>query len=237
MTSRILMTISFVALSLIAFAPHGISTTTPVASLVAASLATFENPVPGEFDDFLTLAQAAPQHPAAAARARTIPPRRLDLAAEFLDECMEVAEQVNPEWAQRMRSECEKRPEEFARFLRQSGRQLVGLVELKRRDPELYQTKLQELRQEAQLKATLHKLRHLQAQGQGDSADALMLQTELRVLVEQQVIVSLRAKGEYILRLRQHLDAMEDQLKADAANFFKTVDDRHQALIKAPEGS
>ncbi|MCZ6836197.1 MAG: hypothetical protein O7G85_10520 [Planctomycetota bacterium] len=154
-----------------------------------------------------------------------------DASTQFIDECMLVAEQINPEWAARMRSACEKTPEDFERFVRRSGRRLVALVELRRRDPQLYQIKIDELRIEAQLNGLVHKLHHLHTEGQFDSPEAGELKEELYTQVLQQVAFSLKARGDYIVRLKNHVQALEDQISEDAFLFLRTADERYKTLI------
>lgn len=161
-------------------------------------------------------------------------PSNAGLTPEFVDECMEVAEQINPEWAASIRGLCEKSPEEFERFIRQSGRRLMALVQLKQKDPDLYETKLNELRIESQIRTTTQDLRRLHAQGLLESLEAEQLKTELYGMVQNQVAYSLKARGDNIIRLKKHIKALEMQLEQDALNFFRSVEDRYQTLLEMP---
>ena len=190
-----------------------------------------------ELKQFLAMTQDAPPSPpgpAANLRFRQHPGGRIEITPEFLDQCMDVAEQVNPEWAKMMRRVCERNPEDFERYLRQTGRQLIGLVQLKQRDPNLYATKLKELHFEAHLKAMTQKLRLLYAEGRDDSTEAVELRSELRVLVQEQVALTLKSRGDYIIRLEKHIGTLKKQLEDDALNFFRTVEDRYQVLTTRP---
>jgi len=133
-----------------------------------------------------------------------------------------------------MRRVCERNPEDFERYLRQTGRQLIGLVQLKQRDPNLYAMKLKELHFEAHLKAMTQKLRLLYAEGRDDSTEAVELRSELRVLVQEQVALTLKSRGDYIIRLEKHIGTLKKQLEDDALNFFRTVEDRYQVLTTMP---
>jgi hypothetical protein len=177
-------------------------------------------------------AQAAPRSTSSAG-ARPQAARRV-VSAEFVDDCMEVAEQINPDWAAKLRSFCEHNPEDFGRYIMENGRSLVALVDLKKRDPKLYQTKLEELRIEAQINDLVHKLRHLHSEGRFDTPEAAALKEELRLLVQNQVAYSLKARGDYILRLQEHIKALEQQIEADALRFFYIVEERYQTLIDMP---
>ena len=179
-------------------APAAPETTPPVETTAEA---------PAELANLLALAQDAPLPAANGVNvhlhqiqpAPAAPPAQV--SREFLDECMEVAEQIDPEWALRMRDFCEKSPEDFEKFIRQSGRRIAALVELKRRDPALYETRILELRLEAQISRTVHELRRMHADGRFDSIESVELQEELRGMVQNQVAYSLKARGDYLVRL------------------------------------
>ena len=190
-----------------------------------------------ELPQLLAMTQDAsppPPVPAVNIRFRQHRGERFEITPEFLDQCMDVAEQVNPEWAKMMRRVCERNPEDFERYLRQTGRQLIGLVQLKQRDPNLYATKLKELHFEAHLKAMTQKLRLLYAEGRDDSSETVELRFELRVLIQEQVALTLKSRGDYIIRLEKHIDTLKKQLEDDALNFFRTVEDRYQVLTTMP---
>jgi len=202
---------------------HGPATVLTEAEIAAVLQLAQDSPPP---------AQSAPRSTSAAGgRPQAV---RAAVSAEFVDECMDVAEQINPDWAAKLRSFCEHNPEEFGRFIMQSGRSLAALVELKKRDPKLYQTKLEEFRIEAQISDLVHKLRHLHSEGRFDTPDAAALKEELRMQVQNQVAYSFKARGDYILRLQEHIKALEQQLEADALRFFYIVDERYQTLIDMP---
>ena len=192
-----------------------------------------------ELPQLLAMMQDAPPLPPHAEatvnmRLRQHRTNHIEITPEFLDQCMEVAEQVNPEWAKMMRSVCERNPQDFERYLRQTGRQLIGLVQLKQKDPGLYATKLKELHLEAHLRVMTQKLRLLHAEGRYESTEAAEVRSELRVLVQEQVALALKSRGDYILRLEKHVDTLKKQLENDALSFFRTVEDRYQVLTTMP---
>ena len=195
--------------------------------------------MPPELTDMYALAQNAPPQMTGVpgTTATKLRPRQretLNITPEFIDECMEVAEQVNPEWTKKMRHLCDRNPEEFERMLKQSGRHLIGLVQLKRRDPELYEIKLHELRLDSYIKAISNELLVLHLDGKGESTEAVERRMELRVLVQEQVALTLKVRGDYINRLEQHVEALKKQLEDDALAFFRTVEDRYKLLTKMP---
>ena len=230
----------FLTIGLIALLPATLTQTGddsgehPAGSRAAASQS--ETTPVAELTQLLAVMQDAPPPEAAVnLRFRQHRTNHIEITPEFLDQCMEVAEQVNPEWAKMMRSVCERSPEDFERYLRQTGRQLIGLVQLKQQDPGLYATKLKELHLEAHLKALTQKLRLLHAEGRDDSTEAAEVRSELRVLVQEQVALTLKSRGDYILRLEKHVDTLKKQLENDALSFFRTVEDRYQVLTTMPK--
>lgn len=215
----------------------------PVESISAAPSAppSSDTPEQPQADDLellnmLALAQVAPpvaQMPSTGIQ-RGGRPAPVELTDEFIDQCMDVAEQVNPDWAKKMRGLCDRNSVEFARVLRVSGRQLIGLVQLRQRDPKLYETKIKELQLEAHLNTIIHKLRHIISEGRDSSSQAESLRSQLRALVQDQIALSLKARGDYILRLENHVQALKNQLEQDGMNFFITVEERYQSLTKMP---
>ena len=225
-------------IGLIALLPATLTQTGDYSGGSSATASQSETIPVSEPTQLLAMMQVAPPPPPKAAvnmRFRQHRAERIVITPEFLDQCMEVAEQVNPAWAKMMRSVCERNPEDFERYLRQTGRQLIGLVQLKQRDPGLYATKLKELHLEAHLKAMTQKLRLLQAEGRSESTEAVEVRTELRVLVQEQVALALKSRGDYILRLEKHVDTLKKQLEDDALSFFRTVEDRYQVLTTMPK--
>ena len=88
-------------------------------------------------------------------------------------------------------------------------------MQLKQRDPNLYATKLKELHLEAHLKTLTQKLRFLHAEGRDDSSEAVEVRSELRVLVQEQVALALKSRGDYIIRLEKHIETLKKQLEDD----------------------
>ena len=78
------------------------------------------------------------------------------------------------------------------------------------------------------------KLRVLYAEGLSDSSEAIEMRSELRVLVQEQVALALKSRGDYIIRLEEHVGTLKRQLEDDALNFFRTVEERYQVLTTMP---
>ncbi len=161
------------------------------------------------------------------------------ISAALADRCIEVAAEVDPYLAKRLMQVRAKHPEAFARIVGESGRRLVGLAQLKVQEPSLYERKVQELRAHRDVARVAAELRAVRA---GDSPDrdqrAAELEDKLRKLVQLQVAQSLAVRGESLIRLKEHVQALREALTREAFNFAGTVDRRMQELMEpSPTGA
>lgn len=158
-------------------------------------------------------------------RAARRPPR--DVTPELIERWLQVAEEVDPVQGRQLREMCHNDPEQFHRVMRQTGRSIIGLAELKADDPELYELKIAELRIESQVNAAMDAL--TQTIASGDEQQIAAREEDLRRWLRMQVLHSIRARGDYILRLKQHVQRLEQELAHEAENFEQTVERRFQA--------
>jgi hypothetical protein len=155
-------------------------------------------------------------------------PEPVAFTPEFIDRCIEVANDLDPAVARRFEELRKRKPETFERALRLS-RHLVFLAVLKERDDELYQLKLQEFKLDAQTRRLAQQVR--EAQRLGQTAPAARLEEELRSLVKLQLVQSIKARGEYLLKLREQVRAIEAELDRDAVRLSQDVDRRVAELL------
>ena len=153
------------------------------------------------------------------------------MSPELIERCLEVALEIDPELAERLRELSHESPEEFERTVRRQARRLIGLAELKSSDPELYDVKLQEFRIDEEVRHTAGSLRASIDESGIDSPVSAGLQQKLRGLLEVRVALSIRSRGAAIQRLETHLESMREKLEEEAANFETTVEVRLQAIM------
>jgi hypothetical protein len=155
-----------------------------------------------------------------------------ELSPELIEQCLEVAREVDPALAGDLEAIRREQPaEDFARALREA-RYLVTLTRLKVENPQLYDVKVKELRIDAQVDRVLEQL--LEAQRTSSTA-AVDLEAQLHGLVQQQVAVSLVARGMYLRRLSDQMKALRDQLDHDLGHFRQAVDRRMKNLLDEAE--
>jgi hypothetical protein len=154
------------------------------------------------------------------------------LTPELTEQVIEVATEIDRELADQL---CELRardPEGFERAVRTTGTRLIVMAQLRQRDPELYQFKLNELRYDAQVKKKARLVYESRATGSGDMDS---LRRDLEDLVRIQVALSIKSKVEYLQRLRDHVQSLEASIEADARSFNETVDSRIERLLEQQE--
>jgi hypothetical protein len=145
-----------------------------------------------------------------------------------IEQVMTVAREIDPALAARLQRLRDRDPAAFRQSMASTGRRLIGMAELKSRDPKLYGYKLSELRTEAQVSRTARELRLARSTG---SAEVPALEEELRRNVRIQVALSFAARAEYLRRLREHLEALQEQIRGDVVNFDQTVEKRMRAAL------
>ena len=151
------------------------------------------------------------------------------LTPKLVEQCLEVAREVEPELANRLEAIRQRSPgPAFERAIR-NARHLKGLVDLKQRDPQLYALKVKELRLDAQIDSILKQLAGAR---QTSSEAAETIEAHVRGLVRQQVAASIASRGMYLLRLKENMKSLQEQLAHDAANFEEAVERRMRALIE-----
>jgi hypothetical protein len=154
----------------------------------------------------------------------------LELTAELIDECLQVAEDIDRTLADHLRTLQEKDPAKFEQRLRQSER-LIGLVRLKQRDRWLYERKILELRVDAEVARLAAEARV--AFTEGRTADAEAMSQQLRGQVILQECFRITAREEYLVRLQELVGQIEQELEAqkDPQNFERLVEQRMEQLL------
>ena len=154
------------------------------------------------------------------------------LTPELLECILEVTREIDPPLSKRLRRVKERDPKRFEAAIVSTGRRLIGLAELKLRDPKLYRIKLGEFTMERQVTNTAQRLRNAMAGGQGDVESlSKELRNQLRILVGY----SIASRTLFLRRLQDHLQEIKREIDHEAANFDETVDERFHRLVQGTE--
>lgn len=148
--------------------------------------------------------------------------------------CLEVARDIDPELGRDLMRKHEENPAEFEQALRtgQVGRGLWSLVQLRQRDPHLYRLKISEMTQSLQINrkaAELHEASKSTDTGRIDS-----LKAQLRELLQLQLAMSLKSRGEYLCAIEEQVKKLRDEIEHDAKNFHSIVDARLKQYMENP---
>ncbi len=154
---------------------------------------------------------------------------------ELYARCIEVAKDIDANLAKHMSDLRQRDPAEFDRSMRQSGRKLLAMAELKERDPDLYGAKLIELRMELNVRQKSRELREARAAGNRTESDSL--EKQLRTALMNQLLLSIKARGDIICQLQERIDTMKAELQYDAVHFNELVEERFKAAIDPASAS
>ncbi|UCD75762.1 MAG: hypothetical protein JSV91_02370 [Phycisphaerales bacterium] len=154
-----------------------------------------------------------------------------ELTPELIDACIGVAEDIDPQLAQRLISQREEDPAKLERLLHQRGRRLLDLALLKDNDPNLYDLKLVELKLDSQISETAAQLRA--AYAAEDAAQIDVLESNLRLHLRLQLAFALRAREDYICRLQEHVERLQEQWEYDHAHIDELVELKFHQLIES----
>ncbi len=175
---------------------------------VAAWLGAADTPDNADAPVQLAMAQPNPGDRITRPELRRLPA----LSPDMIEQCMEVAREVDPDLADRLQRIRRERSEQDFRRAMGNARHLVGLVALKEQNPQLYDVKVKELRLQARVDHLLEQLIAARREGSISSPE---LEAQLEPLVNEQVGYSLVARGMYLLRLKHHVKALRDELDHD----------------------
>ncbi|MCH2148689.1 MAG: hypothetical protein MK095_04585 [Phycisphaerales bacterium] len=159
-------------------------------------------------------------------RAQQLPSESMatPLPPAFVDRCLEVAEQLDAQFAAELRLLCELDPVEFERIIRRQGPRLTGLAELKLADPGLFQKKLIELKADAEVQRLTIELRRAMAQSPQEPARIESLQQLLRGQLRIRLGFELHNQQLYIERIEEQLKSLRARTAWEREHFDTVVE-------------
>jgi len=155
-----------------------------------------------------------------------------ELTPEFIDVCLAVARDVDEAMATRLWEMRKDNPDELRSVLQRS-RRLLSLAELSQRDPDLYNIKKLELATDANVKRLGRDLRQAIADDRAD--DVAVLEEQLLRELEMQWVFQFKARDEYICRLQDVVQQMEQQLEHDRLNRTTIIQARLKDSRQEPQ--
>ena len=221
---------SLVACGLVAACMMVVLTPNPVAAMSDDSVTAIrktirEKPTKTKKEIAPGIAPSTPRRPIASR----------DLSQAFVDRCLEVADELDPEFAKQLRTLCEQDPTEFERIIRRQGPRLTGLAELKASDPKLYQLKLVELRVDASVQRLASEIRAVRRDSPDDADRIDSLTQQLQGQLQIRLGLELGNQMLYIERMEQQLKELKAQVERQRAEFDSVVQDELARLTGRPD--
>lgn len=153
------------------------------------------------------------------------------ITRELIEDCLEVAREINPQlamWLERLQTNNSK--QEFEHALARNARYLLGLVELRERNPVLYDFKMRELKTGSEIKEVTKLMQEAVNTQSTDQVE--MLEIRLRELIRMQASYSIESRGRYLLRIKEHAAVLEQQINEQAISFDETAEQQLQDILK-----
>lgn len=142
---------------------------------------------------------------------------------------IEVAHDVSPDMGKQLAaSSATVSPDEMSHAMRQNARRLIALAVLRERNPDLYQTRVQDLRLQMELQALSG--RYMAAKAAGDATELAKLDGEIATKAKRQVEADLKARGQELKALSDQLDEMRKDLQAALSETSERVAQRIEAV-------
>lgn len=157
---------------------------------------------------------------------------RQRMSPEMIDRLLDLARKIDPARAERLADMRRDNLPAFQRWFATNGRRLAGLLQLEKKEPELFSARVCELRAEAKVN-NISRQYH-QAREAGQLVEASRLEAEVRTAEDSRFDCYLRARGMELAILANRVDKMKQDLQDDLQNRDKIIDDRIATLLAAP---
>jgi hypothetical protein len=111
-------------------------------------------------------------------------------------------------------------------------RRLIGLVQVRREDPKLYEWKITELQVEGKVAKLVDEYRD--AYTHDEQQEMARIREELRATVSVQLALGIQAREEYLCKIQDLVDKELKELEQQRERFDELVEERIQHLIEKP---
>jgi hypothetical protein len=153
-----------------------------------------------------------------------------------IETMFEIADSISPEWGSELRAMMADDSENGRQAIMKSGRRLFGLVMLKEKKPELFETRVEELRVQFDIRKTYE--RYQAALKTGDAAAILGYKASLTDLAAKIVDLELKARAMELAALDQAVQEMRMKLTKEIEESAERITGMIEGLLKpALEGS
>ena len=147
-----------------------------------------------------------------------------------IETMIEIADSISPKWASELRTMMAADPERARQIMIKSGRRLFGLVMLKEKKPELFETRVEELRVQFEIRATYAS--YQDALKSADEPSIVKYQTSLKSLATKIVDLELKARAMELAALDQAVQEMRLKLQQEIKDSAERITEMIEGLLK-----
>ena len=153
-------------------------------------------------------------------------PGTVDSARSNLDRYIDVAFRIDPRLGQVLRDSCSDQgqdPVELEKMIRRYGHGLVALAELQKTDPELFESKIQELSLDAEVVQLSLQLKQIVTTSGPESPEVMVLRQHLQAAMRARLELSIINRELSIMRLNERIEKLQEDVKYDELNFEREL--------------
>lgn len=138
---------------------------------------------------------------------------RRELTDKDVERIISTARDVDPAWADALEALQREDPAKLRQRIRSQARMLMGLSMLRERQPELYETRVQDFRLQRQIRGAIERLG--KAREAADAVAEEAARTEVRQAIEQQFELEVKARAYELVAMERALKDARKRLQTD----------------------
>ena len=149
-------------------------------------------------------------------------PATVSSARSKIDRYIDVASRIDPKLGKLLEDSCSDQkqdPVELERMIRRYGHGLVALAELQTTDPELFESKIEELGLDAEVIQITRELKSTIEENGPQSPEAMTLRQHLQAVVHTRLELSIANRERSIVRLTELVEQLQERVEYDEENF------------------
>jgi hypothetical protein len=154
-------------------------------------------------------------------------PGRRELSEQDVQRIIATARDIDPAWGDALEQARGRDASELRQRLGMQGRRLIGLSWLRERQPELYQSRVEDFRTQREAKRAVEAIRR--AKESGDAVAEAQALAEAREAIVRQVELDIKARAHELVAMDKALKDAKQRLQAD----IEARDQRVQAMLEA----
>jgi hypothetical protein len=155
------------------------------------------------------------------------------MTAEQLEDALEVVAAYEPDAAARLKNLIEENPEDAQRLIQRHFPAVRFLVQLKERDPEMYEMRMRDLKLNRESWRAAKALREAKAKDELSWERKRELEEQVESLVKEHFEVRQAIRERELQKLRDRIEELEEQLDKRSDDRRDLIEQRVEQLIES----